>query len=40
MTDDRDVQLVPDHLGGEEMTVMSALQVGCVVLILAATGVI
>ncbi len=40
VTDDRDVQLVPDHLGGEEMTVMGALQVRCVVLILATTGVI
>jgi hypothetical protein len=40
MTDDGDVQLVSNHLGGAEMTVASALQVGCVVLILATTGVI
>jgi len=37
--DDGDVQLVSNHLGGTEMTVMGALQVGCVVLILTTTRV-
>jgi hypothetical protein len=40
MTDDGDVQLVSNHPGGAEVTVIGALQVGCVVFILATTGVI
>jgi len=38
VTDDGDIQLASTHLDGTEMIVMGALQVECVVLILATTG--
>jgi hypothetical protein len=40
VTDDGDVQLASNHLGGTEMTVTGALQAGCVMLILATTAAI
>ena len=40
VADEGDVQLVSKHLGEAEMTIMGALQVGCVVLILGTARVI